>query len=755
MMPFMTQPAVAPACYVPRAGVAAQSQMLKGAQYLIRTPNSPGNRRVWTFAGWVSPQAFGSVMSLLMHRVVPVTSLDRQTLLQLDAGGSLSFSCQDNGTYDGHLITSALYRDSAWLHVHVAFETPLDAESERVRMTINGRRITEFSTKTNVPQNYEGANNSTVPHRIGVYHASMGNLQFFLSALLSDLFMVDGLALPETVFGEFNIHGVWVPKPKDEIHSAIAAKGGFGVNGFHLDFSDPLNPGKDVSGKGNHFTAVGFDATGKDTVASTPSNVYATLNALNYGSSGMTLSGGGLTATASDGSGAGSTILLASGKWYFETRLTAGSNGFNCVGLFDASSAPAMELISAANCGWFISADGTLYDHDTVTAGYGAKASAGDRIMCALDLDAGKIWWGRNGGWYGGGDPAVGTAPAAANLGGAVYPGVVLENGCVQDINFGQRPWAYVPPVGFKAICTDNLPEPDIKDPSEALAQVATTGVNMVPVLDAATAHWSSGGWVEIIKRLDADESWRWRFSDDPAQSVASDTQAAKGAAATLVSGANYVGLRLRIGQRYGVYTAEVNHVTGIATTVAHGLATPRNMVLVKRADAASDWLQWHPDLPAGNLLTFNSNVAAAPNSGITGIGGNSFQIGAAMPSGTYRVLVLAERPGFIALGKYSGGATYPFAASDVAPLLFCQKRISGVGEHRIWLDATASGNPKPCLDVNNAGVLDGTYSADLDCGGARPNTAVIEIGAAGESYVHLQIGRPIGGVCVAPATAR
>jgi hypothetical protein len=33
-------------------------------------------------------------------------------------------------------------------------------------------------------------------------------------------------------------------------------------------------------------------------------------------------------------------------------------------------------------------------------------------------------------------------------------------------VNFGQRPFAYTAPSGFKALCTTNLPEPTIADGS-------------------------------------------------------------------------------------------------------------------------------------------------------------------------------------------------------------------------------------------------------------------------------------------------
>jgi hypothetical protein len=45
-----------------------------------------------------------------------------------------------------------------------------------------------------------------------------------------------------------------------------------------------------------------------------------------------------------------------------------------------------------------------------------------------------------------------------------------------QTINFGQRPFAYTAPSGFKALCTTNLPEPTIADGSTVMDVALYTG---------------------------------------------------------------------------------------------------------------------------------------------------------------------------------------------------------------------------------------------------------------------------------------
>ncbi len=63
------------------------------------------------------------------------------------------------------------------------------------------------------------------------------------------------------------------------------------------------------------------------------------------------------------------------------------------------------------------------------------------RLMCAVDLDAKKIWFGNGGVWVNGGDPASGAAPQYANLAFGGYPGVSL---------IGTMSARFVPPAEFQ-----------------------------------------------------------------------------------------------------------------------------------------------------------------------------------------------------------------------------------------------------------------------------------------------------------------
>lgn len=737
MMPFMTQPAVAPACYVPRER-QSQSQAFRGAQILTRTPTVAGHSDQWTWRAMVCVGAGSSTRTLMSARP---TSVDYEYLSFQN--GQLRWAVSRASDPVQSVCTAQVFRSPGWYDILIRKDLTAPAGAACAVIEINGVAVTSFVAE-NYPDVSASYVNGTGLHSIGAW-ALPGE---YHDGLMADVYMIDGTAVPMSAFGEFNIHGVWVPKPRDEIHAAIAEKGGFGANGFHLDFSDPLNPGKDVSGKGNHWNAVGFDATGKDTVSSSPTNVYATGNPLIPGSAA--LSNGGLTATWTSG---GAQFLQATlpvrAPIYFEvTADNAVSNGVNrypYVGFSDGVTGVYLN-------------------------GNAVSGSVNDGDVLGVATDGVSAWVRKNGVWQNG-DPTLGGAPTLTlPTDGLVYPFAAVagstagEGPGVATINFGQRPFNDAPPSGFKPLCTDNLPEPDIKDPGEAFAQVATTGAQLDALLKSTTGHWNGAPYVEIVKRRDASEDWRVRFSDDPGNAWATNNAFAKAAAPSLVSEGAYVGYRLRVGARYGVWTAEKEHTQGTATTITHDLNTDRAVVIATRVSAGGgDRYFRHPDMAAGDMGKLNSHDSIGAEDALAAFGSNSFQIAATEASGTYRVIVLAERPGYLALPSWKGNESEdgPFVPLDIAPLFMLSRQslggADGSGDWEVLAEATSPINPRGNrLFLNENWKEDAAIApADFVAGGVKLRIKNADWNESGRTYYAIAIGRPIGGVCVAPATAR
>ena len=122
------------------------------------------------------------------------------------------------------------------------------------------------------------------------------------------------------------------------------------------------------------------------------------------------------------------------------------------------------------------------------TVNYGSQASLNDIIMCAFDLDNGKIWFGKNGTWFNApgtsnaGVPNTGanaglsfakgddfwcvtvtavsnnagaTARMLCNFGNGYFGAKAVASGNADDNGVGI--FEYDVPAGFYAICTKNI----------------------------------------------------------------------------------------------------------------------------------------------------------------------------------------------------------------------------------------------------------------------------------------------------------
>jgi len=235
-------------------------------EYLKRTPTSAGNRKVWTWSGWIKiaglPTTGGSGDRGLFSAVLATNSGADAALRFSRDGGSNPFqlmwsSSRYNVANDESLSTVPVFRDTGnWMHVLFIRNTPASSSTDRVRFYING--IEQEKTESNaISLNEDVGINEVVPHAIGDH---FGQGRAFQGEMF-DVFFVDGQALTPDVFG-FNKEGKgyisvgstqatdfrpgqWLPKSPRVIKTEINRRGGFGVNGFYLPLNDHKNFGAD------------------------------------------------------------------------------------------------------------------------------------------------------------------------------------------------------------------------------------------------------------------------------------------------------------------------------------------------------------------------------------------------------------------------------------------------------------------------------------------------------------------------------
>ena len=166
----------------------------------------------------------------------------------------------------------------------------------------------------------------------------------------------------------------------------------------------------------NYFTLAGGTLTNTEDC---PSNVFATINPLNYQLSGCTLANGNTSLTATGGNGWRTfygTLAGSSGKFYWEQKVNSYSGSSHYIGISDIDESRNVNTNDFENGGvsaYCYRADGgkvTSVSGSTVlTAGVGASFGAGDIIGIAMDLDNQKIYFSKNGTWQNSGDPTSGA----------------------------------------------------------------------------------------------------------------------------------------------------------------------------------------------------------------------------------------------------------------------------------------------------------------------------------------------------------
>jgi len=193
---------------------------------------------------------------------------------------------------------------------------------------------------------------------------------------------------------------------------------------------------------------------------------YATLNPLDKGGN-VTLSNGNLYVTCtSPHHTVVSTILVSSGKYYAEfvwDSLETGSYGL--VGVANPVASRTTHL-GGSTGGVGYNPVGQKWVDGVQTTGL-TSSTLGDVIGIALDKDNNQVSFYKN-------NSLLFTQTGLDSE--QPYGFAFGHHSSSGDFNFGQRPFAYTAPSGYKALCTANLPTPDIEDGSTAFDVITYDG---------------------------------------------------------------------------------------------------------------------------------------------------------------------------------------------------------------------------------------------------------------------------------------
>ena len=448
--------------------------------YLYRTSGTSTDAQKFTMSFWLKRSSVGSAVNMLYYSGTGGTA---NADVDFTAADELSVYERDASSNSWQLKTTRVFRDlGAWYHLCITGDSTL-AETDRVKLYINGVRETSFSTETypTAAWNFEMNKSSEVRH-IGKYTST----PYYYDGLMSHFHFIDGTAYQASTFGETDsTSGIW------KIITSPSVT--YGNNGFFLKMEDRTNLDLDSSPNAHTFTTSGTFTPTYDN----PSNNFATWNPLNMTTVYQpTFSNGATTCVSQDGSGnywgSSSTLGFDSGKWYAEFKPISASNKPS----FGICQAPNTHAYWESYLGkrlydYAYVSDGTTYNNDSLGSGSWNTFTTGDIIGVAVDLDNLKIYFSKNGVWENSGDPtsgATGTGAAftitstaastpgleangyyhfacsdqssgqdtmAANFGNGYFQTTAVSSGNQDDA--GEGDFEYDVPAGYYTLCTTNL----------------------------------------------------------------------------------------------------------------------------------------------------------------------------------------------------------------------------------------------------------------------------------------------------------
>jgi hypothetical protein len=771
--------------------------------YLSRTPSSAGNRKTWTWAGWVKRSGLGTYQYIWGNGN---SSAENGFMLRLENTDTIRIADWTN-TAVWQKITTQVFRDvSAWYHIVVSYDTTNGTAADRVRFYVNGSRVTTFSTNTDPTQNYDGYTNNTSATSIGRWGAQAA---YYFSGYLADIHFIDGQALDPTSFGEFDDNGIWQPK--------AFSGGSYGTNGFHLDFADNSTAaalGTDSSGNGNTWTVNNISVTagaGNDSLVDVPTNGtetdtgvggevrgnYCTWNPLSViTANGAELSNGNLDAKLANARSFGTVAIPRSGKWYFEVTVNSifSVSGFVNGGAIGVAKV-GTSTWSGVNVENGVANDGGIWKN-SVLVELLKNATAGDVYGVAYDADTLSLQIYRNGAAYGNAI-TLDNADYIPTLSGN---GNNLSNANSHTANFGQRPFAYTAPSGFKALCTANLPAPTIEDPSTVMDVLlwsgtggnrSLTGLNMSPdfvwikqrnqaysvghqlydivrgagslkQLDSSNTTAEGGGNTNQYGYLSSFDSAGFSVT---AGSVDSDyvnksgvtyvawTWDAGDTTAPNEDGSITSSVRANPSAGFSIVTYTGNRTAG--ATVGHGLGVAPQLIFIKsRAVTGFGWRTYHASVGNTKYLLLNSTAAADTFSGDwnnTTPGSSVLTLGADGGSGnyptndttTYVAYCFAPVAGYSSFGSYTGNgsADGPFVYTGFRPRWILIKNTTGSGSWVI-LDANRSSYNVSNLilqpNAANAEGVDTNSNTDFLSNGFKARSgSAFGMNISGSTYIY------------------
>ena len=760
------------------------------SQELERTPGSAGNVDKFTFSAWVymcnptsgNTPIFGAInTSANQHRLFTT------------AGGTLQFDLYLSNSFVGRVISSQVLRDIGWYHIVAVYDSGNNIAGNRMRIYLNGERITDLTSVVDPSQNLDGLICGAHLHQIGM-HDGFGTT---LDGYMAEAVLLDGTVAEPSSFGQYDSTGTfWTPKSSAEIKALT-----FGTTGFYLD--NTTNAQTDASGTGNNFTN-----TGSVTLSThTPTNLNALFNPLNFLdiTTRFPVMTVGNTTTGLSTSGSSATGGLTFPVTY-NTHIefifsVAAASGFDhqypTFKVFPFNGPYDTALVQQPS-GNFAN------DAGLASGATRPNFANGDRITMEIDASNGRIYLWQNGSALNSANPgsnsgftfdytppASGAVILAFTNGNSTSKALVNSNPAdfEDTVSAGYFPLTSTAITAQTTRTKSNLEEyfdstlyegtgseqnvvSDTTTNTSAFSWIknrdaadnhmlfdrvrgATKDIHSnttdIEVTNAQTVKAFIGGGVTLGTDAEVNTSsesyvlWNWMM--ETAGSGSSNTDGTINTTSTLVD--------TNLGLSISTYTG-----TGANATIGHGLGVVPEFFMVKILDTGgTDWMVYHSALGATKNLVLNKTTSFStsitrwnntePTSSLISLGTTTAVNG----SGSTYVCYAFAPSQFISIGSYNGngnanGTFIPTVNSLGIPIQPAWFMARSTGSGQDWRIVDNKRNPS---NVNNLHLRANTTAADtsetnldIDTGGIKIRTSSGGWNTSGTEYIYLAFGTPI-----------
>ena len=438
------------------------------------------------------------------------------------------------------------------------------------------------------------------------------------------------------------------------------------------------------------------------------------------------------------------TMAISGGKFYWEITKTAGVTTDNAVGVAPASLAAVTTVYDSSFI--YYRGDGVRVRTGTAQTS-GASWGVNDIIGVALNMDAGEISFYKNGVLQVGAITGVSTTTSWLPYCGDDVSGTNTS----WLANFGQRPFAYTAPSGFKALCDTNLPSPVVAKPSTVFdtklytgngSTQNITGLGFSPDLVWIKSRSTGTLWHEVFDAIrgannrlftnttnaETTNNTLSSFNSDGFTLSITDSNgygvnlnndsyvawAWDAGSSTVTNTQGSITSTVRANASAGFSIVTVNSVTGSASaTIGHGLNVTPAMYIQKARNTTYSWNTYFNNNGTWIYLTLNgtgaasatttANMGTTPTSTTVGIGSNF------VGSYDYVYYCFAPVAGYSSFGSYTGNGSTdgPFVFCGFRPKLVLARCSSGVADW--WMYDSVRG----AYNVNNAGLRPNSSNAE------------------------------------------